>query len=80
MNTATEKKRRELSTFIQREVVAEPSVKGVIAVGSVARGIARPDSDIDAVVLLDTIDLYAIPAEFTGQPDQGTVHGIFAAV
>jgi predicted nucleotidyltransferase len=80
MNTATKRKRTELSRFIQREVITEPSVKGVIAIGSVAKGIARSDSDIDAVVFLKPFDLYATPAEFKWQPDQGTFHGIFSEV
>jgi hypothetical protein len=80
MNIATKRKRTELSTYIQREVVPETSVQGVVAIGSVAKGIARDDSDIDAVVFLEPFDLYAIPAEFKWQPDQGTYHGIFSAV
>lgn len=80
MNAATEKKRAELATFIQRMAVAEPSIQGAVAVGSVATGLARPDSDIDAVVFMDPFDLYAIPAEFKWRPDQGTFHGIFTHV
>jgi hypothetical protein len=80
MNTTAERKRRELSRFIQQEVINKPSVQGVVAVGSVAAGTARADSDIDAVVFLEPFDLYAIPAEFKWQPDQGAFHGIFVAV
>jgi len=80
MNTATKRKRTEFSKFIQQEVIPEPSVQGVVAIGSVAKGIAREDSDIDAVIFLEPFDLYAIPAEFKWQPDQGTFHGIFSAV
>ena len=50
MNPATKKKRTELSRFIQQEVVTETSVQGVVVIGSVAKGIARADSDIDAIV------------------------------
>lgn len=35
---------------MQQEVIHEPAVQGVIAIGSVAKGIAREDSDIDAVI------------------------------
>jgi predicted nucleotidyltransferase len=80
MNTATKRKRTELEAFIRREVVAEPSVQGIVAIGSVATGLARADSDIDAVVFLAPFDLYAIPAEFKWQPDQGTFHGILSYV
>jgi hypothetical protein len=80
MNIASKRKRTELLTYIQREVVREPSVQGVVAIGSVSKGIARDDSDIDAVVFLEPFDLYAIPAEFKWLPDQGTYHGIFSAV
>jgi hypothetical protein len=80
LNTETKRKRIELSTFIQRVILSEPSVQGVVVTGSVAMGIARADSDIDAVVFLEPFDLYAIPAEFKWQPDHGTFHGIFATV
>jgi hypothetical protein len=52
----------------------------MIAIGSVAKGTARLDSDIDAVVFLKPFDLYAVPAEFKWMPDQGTFHGIFSDV
>jgi hypothetical protein len=55
-------------------------VQGVIAIGSVAKGTARADSDIDAVVFLDPFDLFAIPAESKWKPDEGTYHGIFSDV
>jgi len=80
MNTATKSKRTELSRFIQQEVMAEPAVQGLIVIGSVAKGIARYDSDIDAVVFLEPFDLYAVPAECKWQPEQGTFHGIFSDV
>ncbi|HEY9528578.1 MAG TPA: nucleotidyltransferase domain-containing protein [Anaerolineales bacterium] len=80
MNSATQRKRTELSRFIQQEVTPEMSVQGVVVIGSVARGIARADSDIDVVVFLDPFDLYAIPAEFQWRPEDGTFHGIFSDV
>lgn len=80
MNTATKRKRTELLKFIQQEIVPEACVQGVVAIGSVAKGIARDDSDIDAVLFLTPFDLYAIPAEFKWLPEQGTFHGIFSAV
>ena len=80
MNPATNSKRTELARFVQQEIMTEPSVQGVIVIGSVAKGIARADSDIDAVVFLEPFDLYAIPAEFKWRPDDGTFHGIFTEV
>lgn len=80
MNPATQRKRTELSRFIQQEVTPEMSVQGVVVIGSVAKGIARADSDIDAVVFLDPFDLYAIPAEFQWRAEDGTFHGIFSDV
>jgi len=80
MNTITKRKRSELSTFIQRKIIAERSVQGVVAIGSVAAETARADSDIDAIVFLEPFDLYAVPAEFKWQPIQGAFHGISVAV
>jgi hypothetical protein len=60
-------------------VVLEPShaVQAVIAVGSIASGLARPGSDIDAVLFLDPFDPYIVPAEFLWDPRDGTFHSIF---
>ncbi len=80
MNEATRRKQEELTTYIQREVLPETAVQGIVVIGSVAKGIARPDSDIDAVIFLDPFDLYAVPAEAKWQPDQGTFHGISSHV
>src|SRR5215216_4922626 len=80
MNPATKRKRTELSRFIQREVIPETSVQGVVVIGSVGKGIARADSDIDAVIFLEPFDLYAIPAEFKWRSNDGSFHGIFSEV
>jgi hypothetical protein len=80
MNPATQRKRTELSRFIQQEIIPETTVQGVVVIGSVAKDIARADSDIDIVVFLDPFDLYAIPAEFKWRPEDGTFHGIFRDV
>ena len=74
MNAATKKKRTELSKFFQQEIIPETSIQGVVVIGSVAKGIAQPDSDIDAVVFLEPIDLFAIPAEFKWRLDDGSFH------
>jgi hypothetical protein len=80
MNSATKRKRTELSAYIQRKIIPEPVVQGIVAIGSVAKGIARDDSDIDAVVFLAPFDLYALPAECKWQPDDDTYYGIFSHV
>src|SRR5918996_862673 len=80
MNRATKRKRTELSRFIQQEVIQETSVQGMVVIGSVAKGIARADSDIDAVIFLEPFDPYAIPAEFKWRSDEGSFHGIFREV
>lgn len=80
MNSATKRKRTELSRFIQQEIIPETSVQGIVVIGSVAKGIARADSDIDAVIFLEPFDLYAIPAEFKWRSDDGSFHGIFREV
>jgi len=80
MNVATKQKRTDLSGFIQQEVIAETSVQGLVVIGSVAKGVARFDSDIDAVVFLEPVDLFAIPGECKWEPDEGIFHGIFSDV
>ncbi len=54
--------------FIEIELAREPAVQAVIGIGSIASGLARADSDIDAVVFLDPFDAYIIPAEFVWHP------------
>src|SRR5262245_15080821 len=71
-----EQKRHELLRFIQQEIVAETAVQALIAIGSLATGTPRPDSDIDAVVFLAPFDLYAVPAEFQWRLSDGTFHDI----
>ena len=80
MNPATNRKRTELAGFVQQEIISETSIQGVVVIGSVAKGIARADSDIDAIVFLEPFDLYAIPAEFKWRSEDGTFHGIFREV
>jgi predicted nucleotidyltransferase len=52
-------------------------VQGVLVVGSVAAGTARNDSDIDAVVFFDPLDLYIVPAESIWREADGSFHSIF---
>jgi hypothetical protein len=72
---ATMQKRRELAHFIETALAPESAVQGVIGIGSIASGLARPDSDIDALVFLEPFDLY----EFKWRPADGTFHSSFSA-
>ena len=75
---ATIRKRQELINFIELVLVCEPAVQAVIGTGSVASGLARVDSDIDAIVFLDPFDPYIIPAEFVWCPSDKSFHSIFS--
>jgi hypothetical protein len=75
---ATQQKRQDLLTFIEQELAPYAAVQAVIGVGSIATGLARPDSDIDAVIFLDPIDPYIVPAEFIWRPSDRTFHSIFS--
>jgi predicted nucleotidyltransferase len=74
---ATIQKRQELMNFIELELAPEPAVQAVIGIGSIASGLARADSDIDAIVFLDPFDAYIVPAEFVWRPADRTFHSIF---
>ncbi len=76
--SATLRKRQDLTIFIERVLVPEPAVQAVIAVGSVASGLARVDSDIDAIVFLDPFDGHIVPAECCWCPSDGSFHSIFS--
>lgn len=75
---ATARKRQDLMVFIERELAPEPAVQAVIGIGSIASGLARPDSDIDAILFLDPLDLYIVPAEFKWRPSDRSFHSIFS--
>lgn len=75
---ATAQKRRDLRHFIDTVVVPAPAIQGVVAIGSLASGLARPDSDLDVVVFFDPMDWYVLPAEATWQPRDNTFHSIFS--
>lgn len=77
ITSATLQKRQEFISFIECELAPETAVQAVIAVGSVASGLARQDSDIDAIVYLDPFDPYIVPAEFVWHPSDRIFHGIF---
>lgn len=76
--SATLQKRQDLMVFIERELVSEPAVQAVVGIGSIASGLARPDSDIDAIVFLNPFDWYITPAEFKWCPADNTFRSIFS--
>jgi hypothetical protein len=78
--SATTQKRQDLMVFIERELMPEPAVQAVIGIGSIASGLARPDSDIDAIIFLDPFGWYIVPAEFSWRPSDSSFHSIFSQV
>jgi predicted nucleotidyltransferase len=77
MTPATERKRKQLQHFIESVLVGETAVKGVVAIGSMATGHMTPQSDIDAIIFLDPLELYIVPAEAIWQPKEDTFYSIF---
>lgn len=71
------RKRDQLRAYTRRELAPHPCVRAVIAIGSVATGQARPDSDIDAVVFMDPVDLFVAPAEAIWRARDNSYHSIF---
>jgi hypothetical protein len=71
------RKREQLLQYTRAHLAPHRSVSAVVAVGSVATGLARADSDIDAVVFMDPLDLHVAPAEAIWRPTDDTYHSIF---
>ncbi len=80
INEVTRQKRADLQLLIDTVLVQEPAVQGLVGIGSIANGLARPDSDIDAILFLDPLDLYIVPAEATWRPSDDSFHSIFTDV
>ena len=74
----TERKRHELLLLVERVLAPAAATQAVLVVGSVAHGLARPDSDIDAIVWLEPYDPYIVPAEFIWRPSDGSFRSIFS--
>ncbi|MEM7537986.1 MAG: nucleotidyltransferase domain-containing protein [Chloroflexota bacterium] len=77
MTPATIQKREQLQQFLDLELIPHAAVRAVVCVGSVATGLARPNSDIDLLVFFDPMDRYIVPREFIWQPATRTFHSIF---
>lgn len=77
LSPATIEKRAELALFIKQVVQPIPTVQGLIGIGSIATGRARPDSDVDLIAFLEPFDPYALPAEAIWQASDQSFHSIF---
>lgn len=71
-------KRQQLLHYATTHLVPHQSVSAVVVVGSVAAGLARADSDIDAIIFMDPLDLHVAPAEAIWRPADDTYHSIFS--
>jgi len=76
--SATLHKRHEFSSFIEEVLIPHPAVQGIVAIGSIATGHARPESDVDAVLFLDPFDPYVVPEESFWRRSDGSFHSIFS--
>lgn len=77
MTPLTEQKRAQFLAFIDQVLKPETAVIGIVGIGSIATGHIRPDSDVDAVIFLDPLDLYIVPAEAIWRASDDTFHSIF---
>lgn len=73
-NEVSRQKTNLLKDYIERHCADEHAVQAVIALGRLARGLATPESDIDAIVFLDPWDPYAVPAGFVWLPADFQTH------
>lgn len=55
----TEEDAQRLTAGLAQWAEREPSCRALAAVGSWTRGVARPDSDLDLIVLTDDLDRWA---------------------
>jgi Nucleotidyltransferase domain len=77
---ATITKRQELLAFIEQVVRPIKPVAGIVAIGSLANGTARADSDLDLVAFLSPFDAYALPAEAIWRASDQSFHSIFQPI
>lgn len=66
-----------LSELIERHLLVAPEFVGLIVVGSRVHEEARSDSDLDVIVLFESVDERIIPGEFTWDADTDSFHSIF---
>jgi hypothetical protein len=77
LTPATIRKRRDLLIVVGRLLQPEACVQAVVGVGSIATNTARPGSDIDALVFMQPLDEYVVPAESIWCPWDDSFHSIF---
>src|SRR5699024_11035722 len=63
--------------FVNRKLVDWPEFIAALITGSVAHGEARPDSDIDCILIFDQVNEAIVPAEFVWDPSSDTYCTIF---
>lgn len=80
MTPATLTKRQELLSFIEQVVRPIGPVVGIAAIGSLASGTARADSDLDLLAFLSPFDPYALPAEAIWRASDRSFHSIFQPI
>lgn len=78
LSATTQQKRNQLLTFIERKLQPVAAVRGVVGIGSIALGTMRADSDIDAIIFMEPLDLYVAPAEAIWLPTDDSFHSIFS--
>jgi predicted nucleotidyltransferase len=77
ITAVAQEKRRQFQAFIEQLLAPEEAVVGVVGIGSLATGLMRPESDIDAVIFLHPYDLYIVPAEAIWVAEDDTFYSIF---
>jgi hypothetical protein len=75
--SATDKKRKDLIYTVKHLLEPHNEVEGVVAVGSIASGNARIESDIDIIIFMSPINHYIVPAESIWCPWDDSFHSIF---
>lgn len=75
---ASRRLRSRFEAFVRSQLADQPQVAAVVLVGSVATGMARPDSDVDAYLFLDPFDPWLVPAESIWRERDDTFHSIFS--
>lgn len=77
MTPITAEKREQLQQFVDRVLLGDTAVKGIVGIGSIASGAMHAASDVDAAVFLDPFDYFVVPAEAIWDPTSDTFHSIF---
>lgn len=79
LTPATAQKRRDLQLTIERLLQPEPCVQAVVGVGSIAANTAGPGLDIDALVFMQPMEEYNVPAESIWCSWDDSFHSIFTS-